>query len=199
MPVEPGRGTDGVGERLQSLPGFRRTLARMVVCSHCGQESPDEARFCAACGVGVRTCRPPRGAQGRLDRLRRPRRLDGGGRAKRPGGRARCSGGASRTRPRRAGAIRGHGREVHRRRGRGGLRCARRARGRSGAGRQGGARDPRRRARGRCRAARRGQYGRGARLAGRTPARGGGDGCGRRGQHRGQDPVGCACQRRPGR
>ncbi len=48
-----------------------------------------------------------------------------------------------------------------------------------------------RRARGGCSScAIGGQYGRGARLAGRAPARGGGDGRGRRGQHRSQDPVG---------
>ena len=53
MPVEPGGCTAGVGEQLQSFQGFRRTLVRMVVCSHCGQESPKEARFCGACGSAL--------------------------------------------------------------------------------------------------------------------------------------------------
>ena len=107
VPVEPGGSTAGVGERLQSLPGvssYTRAYGR-VLALWAGE--PERGAVLRRVWLGVRTCRPPRGTQGRLDRLRRPRRLDGGGRAKRPGRRARCSGSASRTCPGRAGAIRG--------------------------------------------------------------------------------------------
>ena len=87
-------------------------------------------------------------------RLRRPGRLHGAGRAARPGGRARAARALPRAPPRRARALRRHGREVHRRRGDGAVRRAGRARGRSRAGRPGGARDPRLGRRSRARSSR---------------------------------------------
>ena len=71
VPVEPGRRTAGVGERLQSLQGFRRTLARMVVCSHCGQESP-RARRDSAPRVARRSHLPSAARSARSSRSSSP-------------------------------------------------------------------------------------------------------------------------------
>ncbi len=81
-----------------------------------------------------------RGAQGRHLPLLRPRRLHGPRGADGPGGRAPPPPAVPRARPLRARALRGHGREVHRRRGDGGLRRSGRSRGRPGARRARGAR-----------------------------------------------------------
>ena len=141
-----------------------------------------------------------RGAQGRDRALLRPRRLDGAGRAARSRGRARAALPLPRAGQDRAGALRRHGREVHRRRCDGAVRRAGGARGRPGTGRPLRARDPRlgagsRRASG----PNRHHHGRGARRADRAATGRGGDGVRRRRQHRGAASEQCTrewCTRR---
>ena len=151
--------------------------------------------FCPFCGAALAqtpAAARSRGAEGRHRAVRRPRRLHRARGAARPGGRARAARALPRHSSLRAGALRRHGREVHRRRGDGAVRGAGRARGRPRAGRAGGARDPRLgcgagRASSRC-----GSRSTPARRWSRSdarPERGRGDGRRRRGQH-GRAPAG---------
>ena len=150
--------------------------------------------------------RAARGAEGHHGALRRPRGLHEQERTARPRGRARHAHALLRAAPGGARAPRRDGREVHRRRGDGGLRRSDGARGRPRARRPGGARDPRRdggdeRAGSRARPPRPGrrEHGGGARLAGRPPPRRRGDGRGRRGEHGRPAPDLRPGRRDPGR
>ena len=125
-------------------------------CSECGAPAAPGISFCTMCGDAARrgsraAAEPARPEGGRGEErkvvtvaLRRPRRLHGPRRAARPRGRAAHAAPVPRAAPRRARALRRHGREVHRRRGHGAVRRAGRARGRPRAGGARGARDPRR-------------------------------------------------------
>ena len=106
----------------------------MQVCPACGEENPERARFCNACGGRRSPTKPPRREERKVVSvaLRRPRRLH-----RRARERARSRGRPRRPAPRTTSAcrrehraLRRHGREVHRRRGDGGVRRAGRARGR---------------------------------------------------------------------
>ena len=163
-----------------------------MTCANCGRENPDDALFCAHCGAPLVEAAVvgPGGAEGHHGALRRPRGLHEPERAARPRGCARHAHALLRAAPGRARAPRRDGREVHRRRGDGGLRRSDGARGRPRARRPGGARDPRRdggdeRAGSRDRPPRPGrrEHGGGARLARRPSPRRRGDGRGRRGEH----------------
>ena len=104
-------------------------LASVIVCTRCGRESPDEERFCASCGMALAPA------------VQREERkvvtvlfadlvgFTARGGAARSRGRAGDAGAVPRARARGARAVRRHGREVHRRRRHGAVRCAGRARG----------------------------------------------------------------------
>ena len=105
----------------------------VLTCAHCGQQNPDGAKFCNACAT-------PFAAPGHMGEERRivsvlsstwsahrPRRKA------RPRGRSRLPRRVLRECPRGDRALWRHRREVHRRRGHGGLRGADRARRRRGA------------------------------------------------------------------
>jgi hypothetical protein len=147
----------------------------------------------ACCG------RASRGAEDGDRRLRGPRRLDRASGEARPGGRTRRAGPVSQPPADGVRALRGYGREVHRRcRGRR-LRSSRRPRGRSGARGARSACDPGRdrraervRSGARARGSDRRQHGGGARLA-RSQARAWrGDGGRRRDEHRRTAAGGCS-------
>ena len=130
-----------------------------MYCASCGRENAPDARFCAACGARARDGpagrRDAQGRHGRLHRRRRARRRSASGSI--PESLRRVMWRLLRHRAGGARAARRHGREVHRRRGDGRLRRARRARGRRAARRSRGlraargARASQRRARARAR------------------------------------------------
>ena len=179
------------------LPDCGTALA--AACPTCGVVPRRPERFCGECGTplggaaarsaGFRACRAGGRAAPRLGAVRRPRRLHVGVGGARRRGHARAALPLLRHCPAADRALRRHGREVHRRRGDGGVGDAGRERGRRRARGAGGARPGRRGARARPCA-------RGA--GGGADRRGGGDG--RRGrpghgrrrprEHRVARPVG---------
>ena len=112
----------------------------MIRCSACGQENPDIAQFCLACGpaAGRRQASVARGAADRHGHLRRLGRLHLARGDARPRGRAGHPRALPRPRSRRDRVVRRGGREVHRRRRGRRVRRAHRLRGRPRAGGAGG-------------------------------------------------------------
>ena len=175
-----------------SAPPRARTLVFHLVltCARCGQENPDGAKFCNACGAAlVGAGRAGRGAAARLRAVRRSRGLHLSLREARPRGRPGVPRAVLRARAQRAREPRRQGREVRRRRGDGRVRRPGDVRRRCRAGRTCRLRRPRLgRARG-APAARRGQHGRGDRRPRRQPRARGDLRRGGRREHRGPSAV----------
>ena len=184
-----------------------RMLPAMLACASCGAESPDGFRFCGACGspLAAPAARAPRGAQGRVRAVLRPRRVHRDVRGRGPRGRRPDAQRVLRDGPRADRGPRRGRREVHRRRGARGVRGACRPRGRSRA--RGPGRPPDLRGRGELPEPRRAapapagrdQHRRGPRPARRGPGLGRAVPRRRHDQHGVPDPVGRARDGRRGR
>ena len=96
----------------------QRRLAAMTTCAACGQQNPDGARFCNACGQATRRALPRHARSARSSPSSSPTSsasTEPGG-AARPGRRPRPPRPLPHPAPTRARAVRRHRREVHRRR-----------------------------------------------------------------------------------
>ena len=105
----------------------------MPICASCGQDNPDVAKFCLACGAPLDAPAEPSARSASSITVLFTDIVGSTAKAEqmRPRGRARAARALLRAAAHRARALRRHGREVHRRRGRRALRRAGRARGRS--------------------------------------------------------------------